>query len=209
MLFHPRIIFLLLISAVTGAILWLGTLWFSGDFLLQKVSDLLGMTLTGFWGWLLLTLISAPIFFFVSLILLSTLAFPWIRSFVVGTNGQVFSKSGELSLWFQIKEITKFFLMMMGILFCAFLVFWLPPLSALIAFFAMAWSQARFFLLDLSAESESVVEYRLRWQKYRMELLVLSALIVWMAAIPLLGFFVPVFASLVFSVWDVEVRKQF
>ncbi|MFN7729354.1 MAG: EI24 domain-containing protein [Bdellovibrio sp.] len=205
---HPRVILLSLMVFLTGILFWVIVLGFVGGPLLAWITQMTTWDFTGFWGILLLVLASFPIVLIVSLVLLSVLAFPWVRRFLSSRGYQDRPVMGQVSLVRQIIEI--FFVSLLGLgswlLFLVF--FWVPILPGIFTLAVLGWVQWRLLTLDQWSGTQSWEDLKRLRGLHQSEGFFLSFLLALGSLVPVFNLFLPVLSALCFAHWDGELRRE-
>jgi len=178
---------------------------FSGPVLLLGwLGQITHADLNGFWGMLLLVVVSFPLIFFVTVLLLSLVAFPWLRRVIQPEDRPLRASSGQVGLDRQVIEALFVSTVGLSLWVLSLVLFWLPPLSFVLSFGSLTWMQYRLMTFEMWSETESLPRLRQMQLHYRKEALVLSAAISGLALVPILNLLLPVFSALLFLQWDQE-----
>ena len=206
--FLPEILLLSFLCFVGGLLLWGLVIWQGGPFLLSSLTAITNLNFDGFWGNFLLVLVSFPLVLLLGLLLLSFLAFPWVRRVMrkKGLKGRI--QQGRLPLGYQFYENIR--LTLLGLLsWMGLLLFlWLPLAPAIVSFVILAWIQWRLLALDFWGETEGRESYDELIKKHRIEGWVLSAGPTMLAFVPFVQFYFPVLSALAFMHWDQELQNE-
>lgn len=206
--FHPRVMMLSFVVLVLGLVFWGAFLALVGGPLLVWISQLTSWDFTGFWGGLLLVVISFPLVVIVSLILLSVLAFPWVRRFLRRRGYQDRAATGETGLGRQVFEMA--WVSGLGIMTWILLLalFWVPVLPAVLGVLVLGWVQWRLIGLDHWSTNQSWTEIKRLRRSYGFEGWVLGSILALGSLVPILNLFLPVLSALSFAHWDGELRRE-
>ena len=206
--FLPEILFLSLLCFIGGLLLWALLLWSIGPFLLNSLTTLTNLNFDGFWGNFLLVLVSFPLVLLLGLLILSFLAFPWVRRVMRKKGLKARPQRGHLSFAFQLFENTR--LTLLGLLSWVGLLFflWLPIGPAVVGFVVLAWVQWRLLALDFWGETETRESFDRLLKKHQVEGWILSAGPTMLAFIPFVQLYFPVLSALAFLHWDQELQNE-
>lgn len=206
--FHPRVMLLSFVVLVLGLFFWGAFLALVGGPLLGALSQLTTWDFTGFWGGLLLVVISFPLVVIVSLILLSVLAFPWVRRFLRSRGYQDRAATGETGLGRQAFEMAWVSSVGIGSWLLLLIFFWVPVVPALAGLLVLGWVQWRLIGLDHWSTNQSWADIQKLRRSYGFEGWVLGSILALGSFVPILNLFLPVLSALSFAHWDRELRRE-
>lgn len=211
-LMHPKMLLLLILPLAIALVLWLALAFAFWSEAVQWVDLRIRSTGTGEWmmtvwplalvathlAGIVVLLVSIPLVMVVAVIVVSIFAMPAMVSHVAALDypGLVMRKGGGIagSLWNALVAVAVFlFLAVVTLPLWLFPVLW-PLLPALL----LAYVNQRMFRYDALAEHASAVEIADLVRAHRFEFFGLGLALAVLAHVPLLGFFMPIYAGLVF-----------
>ena len=206
--FHPRILLLSLVAFFLGIGVWIAFLSWIGVALLGWMTQTTGWDMTGGFGMALLIFLSFPLVLIVGLVLLSILAFPWVRRFLRSRGYQERQTTGSISLSSQIFEIV--IVASVGVMGWVFFLFWfwVPIVPAVLAILLLGWVQWRLLSLDQWSGTQSRAEITRLRAAHGFEGYVLSSLLAMGSMVPLFNLFLPILSALAFAHWDQELQRE-
>ena len=205
---HPRVLLLSFLVFLTGLTFWVIVLGFVGGPLLAWITQMTTWDFTGFWGILLLILASFPLVLIASLILLSVLAFPWVRRFLRSRGYQDRAATGAVPILRQILEIALVSGLGLGAWLLFLVFFWVPVIPGVLTLLTLGWVQWRLLSLDHWSGTQSWVDLKALRQRYQSEGYLLSFLLALGSLVPVFNLFLPVLSALCFAHWDGELRRE-
>lgn len=206
--FRPRFLFFAFLCLSAGLVTWGILAWLLGGPVLRALTSLTGWGFEGTWGALLWALVTFPLVYLVALVLLSLSAFPWVRRVMRREGLRARASSGGIPLGRQVPQILLFSFLAFTAWFVSLLFFWVPLVPAVFAYAVFSWAQWRMVALDVWGETETPESLRGLVRKHRAEGWALSAGLAWLAAVPLVNFYLPVLAALAFLHWDRELQNE-
>lgn len=211
-LLHPRMLLLMIWPVVASIVLWgaLAFLFWSQAAAWMQLQ--LGQSAAYEWtisiwpltflaahfAWVLLPILFIPLVLVTSVLIIGVFAMPMMVAHVAERSypdlermrGGTFAGS----LWNSIAA-----LLMLAVLSGLSVPLWFfPPLWPLLPLLLFAYFNQRVFRYDAWAEHASAWEMDTLIRRHRNELLLLGILLALLGHVPLLGFFAPVYAGLVF-----------
>jgi hypothetical protein len=206
--FHPAVLLFSFACFLFAVLLSSLFLWAFGSTFLIWLSSLTNLSFQGFWGFLLLVIVSFPLILFTGLLLFSLFASPWVRRWARRRGLSARDSSGGLSFSRQVFEAIAISAVGIFLWTVSLLLFWLPFVSFILWFTGVAWVQWRLLALDVWGETESPAGYRSLLERHRLEGFALSAGLTWLAFIPLVNFYLPILSALAFLHWDRELQHD-
>lgn len=211
-LMHPKMLLLLILPLAIALVLWVGLAFAFWSEAVQWVDLQIRSTGTGEWmltvwplalvathlAGIVVLLVSIPLVMVVAVVVVSIFAMPAMVSHVAARDypGLAMRKGGGIagSLWNALVAVAVFlFLVVVTLPLWLFPVLW-PLLPALL----LAYVNQRMFRYDALAEHASAVEIADLVRAHRFEFFGLGLALAVLAHVPLLGFFMPIYAGLVF-----------
>ena len=211
-LLHPKMLLLMVWPMVVAVLLWIGlavAFWGQAahwiDLQFQSTDSV--QWLFGIWpfallaahlAWIVLAIALVPLILVTAVIIIGIFSMPAMVRHVATSDYPALSRRGEATfaagVWNTLVATLLFLsLAMVTLPLWLFPFFW--PLLPVLLF---AYLNQRVFRFDALAEHASMEEMRQITRAHRGELFVLGIVISLAGHIPVLGFFIPVYAGLVF-----------
>ncbi|MSQ51507.1 MAG: EI24 domain-containing protein [Betaproteobacteria bacterium] len=217
-LLHPKMLLLMILPLAVALVLWLGLVfafwseasqWIDMNF---KSMDSVQWMLT-VWplaliathlAWIVLVLVSVPVSLAVAVVVVSIFAMPTMVNHISKKDypGLAARQGGNItgSLWNAVQAIFIFlFLAAVTLPLWIFPVFW-PVLPVVL----LAYINQRMFRYDALAEHAQAAEILELVRRHRFAYFGLGVVLAVLAHIPVFGFFMPIYAGLVFIHFSLE-----
>lgn len=217
-LFRPRILFLVIGVPLLAVGLWgisgfllfpwmqsglqsLLVAWNVESFFNETFGSLAAESLGSGILLVILLILLLPLIYWTSLILLSTLALPWIirtlkpRYPALQQLGQGMGAVAGWAIMFRV------FMIAVPLYILLLMLIWLPPVFPVGTFILGAWVNSYFLSLEILSEMVDRKTMTKLMKKHRVSIWLMGAALMFLLGVPFLQLITPVFAGLWFTHW--------
>lgn len=216
-LIHPRVWLFMMLPAALSLLLWLGlAIWGLGA-LIDTLIELPPMSLLTAWGWLWLAhalawvggwMLVFACAYLTTALLAAVLIMPWLLRHVATRDYPDLAPAGSDSWWpGTLNSLLAVLLFAAG--WIVTMPLWLiPGLSLVLPVLWMAWFNRRTFAYDALCVHASPSEWRELQRRHGRGFFLLGLALAALAHVPLLGLFVPAFATLAYLHYGLEALRR-
>ncbi len=212
-LLHPRMLFLMIWPVLLALVLWIGLAvifgtqaftWVGAQVRaapgIESILTLWPFTLIAahYFSWIALALFFVPLVLVTAVLIIGIFAMPTMVNHVAERDYPSLDRRKGGSFFGAVWNSIAALLLLVGIAMMTLPLWLLPLLWPILPVLLFAYLSQRVFRYDALAEHASEAEMSLIINRNRGQLFALGILISVVSHVPLLGFFAPVFAGLVF-----------